>query len=222
VVESQDLEAALEKSFLGILKQVDTRDTATIRRVAIHEVGHAFLAAHYSRFFALSKVSIQASYSGSGGFTLFQEHPHLREGGLYTRELLKARLVVALGGRAAEFVFFGGHEDQVSTGATQDLKQANELARQMVTKYGMGVGPTAAAFYGEDAGTPTAALMSEAAKRRVDAAVSQLVSEAYKRAKTLLELSRETVAELAEQLQEHRVLSGGDFSAAAAAADTST
>jgi len=127
---------ALDKLVIGIVKEVDTRGGDILRRVAIHEVGHAFLAHYFHEYFEVKKVSIQSTYNGAGGFTVFNEHKNITEGGLYTKDLLSKRLIVALGGKAAETVFYG--EQHVSLGAIQDLKTANGLARRMVGNFGMG------------------------------------------------------------------------------------
>jgi len=133
-ISQTDIETALEKLVVGIVKKIDTRDVETRKRVAIHELGHAFLAYYFREYFQLTKVTIQSTYSGAGGYTLFKEKPDID--GLYTKDLLKKRLMVALGGKAAEFIFYG--EDFISLGAIQDLKEANGLAKRMISNYGMG------------------------------------------------------------------------------------
>jgi cell division protease FtsH len=129
-----DIENALEKLVVGIVKKIDTRDIETRKRVAIHELGHAFLAYYFREYFELTKVTIQSTYNGAGGYTLFKEKSNIE--GLYTKDLLKKRLMVALGGKAAEFIFYG--EEFISLGAIQDLKEANGLAKRMISNYGMG------------------------------------------------------------------------------------
>jgi cell division protease FtsH len=135
-VTKDNIDGALEKIVVGITKRVDGRSLSTRVRVAIHELGHALLAASFSDIFDLKKVSMKQTYSGVGGYTLFSEKAD--EGGLYTKEMMMSRIVVALGGKAAEALMYG--EEGVSVGASQDLKEANELARAMVEKYGMGEG----------------------------------------------------------------------------------
>jgi cell division protease FtsH len=133
-IKQIDIENALEKLVVGIIKKVDTRDIETRKRVAIHELGHAFLAYYFREYFQLTKVTIQSTYSGAGGYTLFKEKPNID--GLYTKDLLKKQLMVALGGKAAEFIFYG--DEFISLGAIQDLKEANGLAKRMISNYGMG------------------------------------------------------------------------------------
>lgn len=102
-----DLEKALEKALVGVVKEQDERGTAVLERVAIHEIGHAFLAALFPNYFELKKTTLDSTYGGAGGYTLFGTKPEWTEGGLYTRDLLQKRLVVLLGGKAAETVFYG-------------------------------------------------------------------------------------------------------------------
>jgi len=136
IVTKENMEDAIEKIVVGITKKTDMRSLAARTRVAIHELGHAILASHFRDEFDLKKVSLKSTYDGVGGFTLFQEKSDIKEAGLYTKDLMIKRIIVALGGKAAEILAYG--EFGVSLGASQDLLQANDLARQMVEKFGMG------------------------------------------------------------------------------------
>lgn len=135
-ITKQDIESALEKIIVGITKKVDTRSDSSKKRIAIHEIGHATLAAYFYEDFELKKVSMKSTYNGVGGYTLFNELPDVQESGLYTKDSLMKRIVVALGGKAAETLEYG--EEYVSVGSSEDLKQANSLAREMIETYGMG------------------------------------------------------------------------------------
>ena len=79
---------------------------------------------------------MQSTYNGAGGYTLFSEYDNITDSGLYTKDLLKKRLLIGMGGKAAESIFYG--DDYVSVGAIQDLKQTNSLAQRMIGNYGMG------------------------------------------------------------------------------------
>jgi cell division protease FtsH len=107
IINSDFLEEAFEKLIIGIKKTVDTRDFETKKRVAIHEMGHAFIAGFFEDYFDLQKISIQPSYSGVGGFTVFSENNESDDDRLYTKDMFMKRLMVALGGKAAEYVFYG-------------------------------------------------------------------------------------------------------------------
>jgi cell division protease FtsH len=133
VIRQRFLDDALEKLLIGIKKRTDTRDDTTKRRIAIHEIGHAFVVQQFPDYFDLQKISIQPTYSGAGGYTIFTEKESIAEYGLYTRDFLLKRLMVAMGGKAAEAVYYGNNF--ISVGASMDLKQATQLARDMVEKY---------------------------------------------------------------------------------------
>jgi cell division protease FtsH len=182
--------------------------------VAIHEIGHAYLAVYFREYFQLKKVTIQSTYNGAGGYTLFNEYPDVVESGLYTKDLLKKKLVVALGGKAAEQVFYG--REQVSLGAVQDLKQANSIARRMVGNYGMG--NELEVFYNEnmDGGqTPflgrslaSSSGYADYTMEKMDKEALTLVDDAYLEALNLLLSKRDKVSTLIDKLQESTSLSG--------------
>jgi cell division protease FtsH len=136
VITKNYIEAALEKVVVGITKRTDTRSELSRRRVAIHEMGHALLAAEFQNDFDLKKVSMKTTYNGVGGYTMFNEYPDVQDSGLYTKDLLLKRIIVSLGGKAAETLEYG--ENFVSVGASEDLKQANQMAREMIDRFGMG------------------------------------------------------------------------------------
>lgn len=214
MITQVNLEDALEKLVVGIVKKIDTRSEDAKKRVAIHEIGHAFLAAYFREYFQLKKVTIQSTYNGAGGYTLFSEYPEIVESGLYTKDLLKKKLVVALGGKAAEQVFYG--REQVSLGAVQDLKQANSIARRMVGNYGMG--NDLEVFYNEnmDSGqTPflgrslaSSSGYADFTMEKMDKEAIELVNDAYLEALNLLTSNRDKVSTLIDQLQEKTSLSG--------------
>lgn len=193
---------SIEKTEIGIKKNTDNRDSETKRRIAIHEIGHGFIANQFSEYFDLQKITIQATYSGAAGYTLFTEKYDIAENGLYTKDLLMKRLMVALGGKAAEAVFYG--DDFVSVGATMDLRQANGLAREMIERYGMG--NKLQVFYREEGYGKTYSEMTES---QIDKEVSNLVNEAYYRAKDLLETNYNVIEFLSDTLIRLVILNGG-------------
>lgn len=136
MISRNSVNEALEKLMVGIQKEVDTRSVETKRLVAIHEAGHAVIALLFPEYFNFVKVTIQNTYSGAGGYTIFTDKTETVENGLYNKDYLKKRLRVLLGGRAAESLFYG--DDFVTVGAREDLRQAALLSRSMITQYGMG------------------------------------------------------------------------------------
>ena len=214
VIEQMDLERSLEKIVVGIAKRVDNRSETTRTRVAIHEAGHALLSLLYPDYFELKKVTIQATYNGAGGYTLFNEKPEIAESGLYTKECLKKRLVVAMGGKAAESVFYG--DDFVSLGAVQDLKTANQLAQSMIGNYGMG--DELQVFYNENTESGRNPFLgrslgmgdkySEKTKEKMDSESLTLVQEAYREAYSSLEYYKKQVAQIAKMLIDNETVKG--------------
>jgi cell division protease FtsH len=204
VITESFLEEAIEKSLIGVKKKVDNRDISTKRRVAIHEIGHAFICNYFDNYFDLQKVSIQPAYSGVGGFTLFTENYNISESRLYTKDFLIKRLMVALGGKASESVYYG--DDFVSLGASMDLTQANELATEMVEKYGMG---NKLMVFSRD--TDYSKSYSENTKALIDKEVAKLVNEAYKSAYELISKNRDMFDKYVDALLENIVLSVEQF-----------
>jgi cell division protease FtsH len=202
MITSEHIEDALQKLTVGIIKDNDTRSDDAILRVSLHEIGHAFLAASFEKYFELKKVSIQSTYNGAGGFTSFSPRTDIVDGGLYTKDLLMKRLIVCLGGKAAESVFYG--DDFVSLGAQQDLKQANSIAKKMIGKYGMGT--KLKTFFNENDGGG----YSDYIKDLFDKEVQTLLDEAYDYAYNDIYQNQHTVNILANILT-HSITMDGDF-----------
>ena len=127
---------SFEKQIVGIIRKNVPISEITKTRVAIHESGHALLSLIFKEYFEFKKASIQPTYNGAGGYTIFTEKPEIKSDGLYTKDILKKRLIITMGGKAAENLFYGN--DHVSLGAYEDLRQANKLAQRMVGNFGMG------------------------------------------------------------------------------------
>jgi cell division protease FtsH len=203
---------AFEKSIVGLIKTNALIAPSTKLRVAIHESGHSLLALKYSEYFDFQKASIQPTYNGAGGYTIFTEKPEVKEGGLYTKDLLKKRLVISMGGKAAEAVYYGN--DFVSLGAFQDLKQANSLAKRMIGNFGMG--NKLEVFFNEDIGDDSSPFLgrslsfgdkySEHTRFTMDKESLELVNEAYLTAKNILEENKNTLIEFSELLQNNTVI----------------
>lgn len=205
IITEQFINEAFEKVTIGIMKKIDEREIKIKERVAIHETGHALIAWLYPEYFDLQKVSIQESYSGVGGYTLFTEKNEITEGGLYTKDMLIKRLMVQLGGKAAESVFYG--DNFVSLGATMDLKQANNLARNMIEKFGMG--QKLNVFYKDE--DMMSNLYSENKKSEIENEISLLVNEAYLEAKKIIEKNKEKIKNVIETLIEKVIINNDEF-----------
>lgn len=186
-ISANDIFQALEKLFVGVIKKVETRDDNTLERVAIHEIGHTLAVLAAPDVFDFEKVTIQSTYNGAGGYTIFREKEALMEGGMYTKNILNQRLMVALGGKAAETIYYG--RDNVSLGAFQDLKQANDLAKKMIQDYGFGKELEVYSKLPSENGFSSST--SEYTASKVDQEIQQLVDAAYKNVTTLLVKNRE-------------------------------
>jgi ATP-dependent Zn protease len=198
---------ALEKAIIGIKKAIDDRSEETKRRVAIHELGHAFMVDEFPSYFDLKKISIQASYSGVGGFTMFNEKEDIAEGGLYTKDFLMKRLMISLGGKAAESIFYG--DNFVSLGATMDLNTANQLAVDMIERYGMG--ERLKLFYRRQSSSFINDV-SEKTQALIDRESRELVEAAYKMTMEVLLRRKNQIDEMIKVLTDKITMDEDDFS----------
>jgi cell division protease FtsH len=203
---------AFEKLIVGLIRKNATSNSETKLRVSLHEAGHTLLALHFKKYFDFQKVSIQPTYNGAGGYTIFSEKPEIKESGLYTKDLFKKRLIITMGGKAAESIYYG--DDYVSLGAVQDLSQANSLAKKMIGNFGMG--DKLEVFYNEDINDESNPFLgrgisigdkySQYTKTMMDKESLELVKEAYSEAKKFLTLNRIKLIQFSELLQENNVL----------------
>ena len=208
---------SFEKLIVGLIKTNATVAPATKLRVAIHESGHALLALHFSEYFDFQKASIQPTYNGAGGYTIFSEKSEIKEGGLYTKDMLKKRLVISMGGKAAESIYYGN--EYVSIGAIQDLKQANSLAKRMIGNFGMG--DRLEVFFNEDVSDDSNPFLgrslalgdkySEHTRLIMDRETLDLVKEAYSKAKDILEKNKDKLIEFSELLQNNTIIYSRDI-----------
>jgi len=206
IITQDNLEAALSKLLVGIEKTNDDRDYETKKRVSIHECGHTLQISLNSNYFNLQKVTIKPTYSGAGGYTLFSDKPEIIEGGLYTKDLLKKRLTIALGGKAAEEIYYGNNF--ISIGATKDLELANQLALTMIEKYGMG--NKLSNFYKQNE-NQFISKYSELTKNEIDNEVASLVNEAFMEAKNNILNNKEKFDIAVNELLKKTTLSEYEF-----------
>jgi cell division protease FtsH len=205
-VEMLDLEEAIERVMAGSERRTRVMNVQEKRTVAYHEAGHALVASLTPGVDPVHKVTIVPRGQALGYTMQLPEQDRY----LLTESELKARLAVLLGGRAAEAVTFG----QVSTGATDDLARATDLARRMVTEYGMSpaagpvrlaAGPDSSSLYGQ-AGLDTRVSPQTAAQ--VDIETRRIVEEALVFAWELLDRHPDGLRRLAELLIEQETISG--------------
>lgn len=214
IIQQQNIEDALEKLIVGIVRKKETRKDDVLQRVAIHEMGHGFLASYFHEYFQLKKITIQSTYNGAGGYTLFNEYPEISEGGMYTKDILKKRLIISLGGKAAEYVFY--EDKHMSVGAIQDLKEANSLAQRMIGNYGMG--NELNVFYNDNIDSERNPFLgrslgmgdkySDKTKEMFDYESLELINEAYSHAIDLISKNKNIFMDLVNILRENVTISG--------------
>jgi len=204
-ISMDEVNDAIERVMAGPEKKDRVMSEKRKRLVAYHEAGHALVGALMPDYDPVQKISI-IPRGNAGGLTFFTPSEERMESGLYSRAYLQNQMAVALGGRVAEEIVYG--EDEVTTGASNDLQQVARVARQMVTRFGMSdkLGPVALGrsqggmFLGRDIAAERD--FSEETAAAIDDEVSDLVAEAYRRATTVLTANRPVLDELAELLVE--------------------
>ncbi|NDJ63201.1 MAG: ATP-dependent zinc metalloprotease FtsH [Chloroflexi bacterium] len=202
-ITASDFSEAFERIVLGT--QAPPLSNEHERRVtAYHEAGHALTAALTPGTDPVYKVTI-VPRGQAGGVTAFQPEDDRR---LYSREYLLGRMVVGLGGRAAEEVAIG----EITSGASSDLQMVTSTARRMVSQLGMSdaLGPL---NYGDDERQPFLGYSlsqgrnySEETAAKIDAEVRRMVEEAHQQAVALLRDNREKLDALAQDLLENEVV----------------
>jgi cell division protease FtsH len=129
-----EIDDAIDRVTIG-LTLTPLLDSKKKRLIAYHEIGHALLMTVLKNSDPLNKVTIIPRSGGIGGFAQQAFNEDMIDSGLYTRAWMTDRITIALGGRAAEIEVFGDAE--VTAGASSDIKAVADLAREMVTRYGM-------------------------------------------------------------------------------------
>ncbi|MGB1196744.1 MAG: ATP-dependent zinc metalloprotease FtsH3 [Synechococcus sp.] len=208
-VSNDEISDAIERVMAGPEKKDRVMSERRKRLVAYHEAGHALVGALMPDYDPVQKISI-IPRGNAGGLTFFTPSEERMESGLYSRTYLQNQMAVALGGRVAEEIVYG--EDEVTTGASNDLQQVAQVARQMVTRFGMSdkLGPVALGrsqggmFLGRDIAAERD--FSEDTAATIDEEVSELVDVAYKRATKVLVGNRSVLDELAEMLVEQETV----------------
>jgi cell division protease FtsH len=210
-IAMEDFNVAIERIVAGLEKKNRLLNPRERVIVAHHEMGHAIVASSLPDCDPVHKVSIIPRGIGALGYTI--QRP-TDDRYLMTREELERKMLVLLGGRAAEHLVFG----HLSTGAADDLSKATDIARAMVTRYGMGeaLGPVTyesepAGFLGQMAGPRR--LYAEETAREIDLAVRELVSSAFERARAILVANRPLLDESARELLVRETLADGALGA---------
>ncbi|MGA9061145.1 MAG: ATP-dependent zinc metalloprotease FtsH [Terracidiphilus sp.] len=205
-VTLNDFEAAIERVIAGSEKKSRVMSEQERTTVAYHESGHALVAALVPHGEPVSKISIVPHTRGALGYTI---QAPTEDRYLLTIDELEDRIAVMLGGRATEIVQFG----TISTGASDDIMRATELARRMVTEFGMSDKLGSVRYAGQQLqylgqSVEDNSQLSPETRQAIDEEVQRFVTEQYKRDQELLQTHRPALNTLAQELLKHETVSG--------------
>ncbi len=209
----EDFTAAIERIVAGLEKKNRLLNPRERKVVAYHEMGHALVALMCKQCDPVHKVSIIPRGIGALGYTM--QRP-TEDRFLMTREELQEKMAVLLGGRAAEQLVF----DQWSTGAADDLAKVTDIARSMVTRYGMVPELGHMSYEGEPStflGGPNSPFRtrdySDDTAREIDTAVRAMVQSSFDKALAILSEERDNLEKGAKQLLDKETLSEAELQA---------
>ncbi|MDD6858766.1 ATP-dependent zinc metalloprotease FtsH [Lachnospiraceae bacterium HCP1S3_C3] len=206
-ISQKDLLESVEVVIAGKEKKDRILSPKEKKTVAYHEVGHALITALEKQAEPVQKITIVPRTMGSLGYVM--QVPE-EEKYLMTKEEMLARIVTLLGGRASEEIVF----DSVTTGASNDMEKATDMARSMITQYGMSEKfglmslETVENRYLDGRATLNC---SDATAAEVDNEVKKLLKECYEKAKKLINENRKALDKIAEFLYEKETITGKEF-----------
>lgn len=215
IINSKNLVDAYEKITIGLPMLSKETDSYADNLVSYHEAGHTLAALLFRDFFDVRKVTITANTNGAGGYTLFT--PKEKYNSYPTKKYLLANLIVTMGGRAAEIILFNKIQSnyektnyteskvfesikdlEITSGASGDLKQADNLARKYIELFGYDDGD----FFPKTVQNPNNPYLSlsENTKSEIDENVSELINFALTKAVKIIENNLDTFNKLATDL----------------------
>jgi len=207
-VSFADFEAAIERVLGGLEQRSRVMNAKERQTVAHHECGHALVASLVPHGDPVSKISIIPRSRGALGYTM--QMPK-EDRYLLSVEELEDQVAIMMGGRAAERVMLG----TISTGAVDDIQRATQLARRMVTEFGMSEKLGSVRYAGDrlrylGGAVDQSGDCSSETRQAIDGEVSRIVGEQAARAETLLTAHRDALTHLATRLLEAESLDGND------------
>lgn len=207
VVTQKDLLGAFDTVVAGKEKKERVLSKKEKQVVAYHEIGHALIRAIKNNSDPVQKITIIPHTNGSLGYVLNfpEEEKHLE-----TKDELMTDLISLVGGRAAEEVVFGS----VTNGAYDDIKKATNLAKTMITRYGMSdrFGLVALSTVEDEYLSGRASMnCAQATEAEVDDEVKKLIASCYEEAKQIIRENREVMDQLARYLYDHETITGKEF-----------
>ena len=226
LITRDNLMDAFEKVTIGLPKLNKQTDLYINQLVAVHEAGHTLVALLFNDIFTVRKVTINANTNGAGGYTLFTMKDRYLS--FPTKKSMLAQLMVTLAGRAAETVYFNkiGRSDsttlnydedtlfgefnnlEVTTGASNDLKQASNIARNYVNLFGadddycLSDNSPDQPFVGRELGMNNNKL-SEITKSRVDKEVERIINYAYQQTLKIIDKNIKPLSQIANKLVQY-------------------
>jgi cell division protease FtsH len=220
---------AYEKMTIGLPKKYESRNDKILNMVAYHETGHTITALLFNDMFNLQKVTINSNKNGAGGYTLFTPKDTYSE--YPTKKFLLANMIIAMGGRAAEVVLYNTtsvttnryipdaifpdiSQLDITTGASNDLKQANSIARQYISLFGLGrnIGlydstSNEQPFLGRNLATNSDKL-SDYSKELIDKEIADMIHFAYETAIKIIHKNNESFHKIAQLLLQDKTING--------------
>ncbi len=206
-VQQEDIDESVEVVLAGERRKSTVLSDHEKQVVAYHEVGHAIVAATQKESAPVSKITIVPRTSGALGYTMQIDED---ERFLTTKREAQNRIAVLCGGRAAEELIFG----EMTTGAANDIEKATELARNMVTRFGMSeeFGMVALGELRDRyLGGGTTLSCSEGTAQKVDEEVMRIVEHGHKEALATLQEHKFKLHEIARYLQKKETITGEEF-----------
>jgi len=214
-----EIDSAVDRIMVGLEKKGGTSEQSAQRKelVAFHEAGHAIVGALMPDYDMVQKITIIPRSNGAGGLTFFSPADSRLESGLYSKQYMESQLAVALGGRLAEELVFG--EDEVTTGASNDIQQVASIARRMVAQWGMSdlVGNVVVEeqqqggpFMGREMGGGGPSWGGKV-NMEIDIEVERLVNNSYLTAKKILSDNMDLLKELSNDLCERETVTAEEF-----------
>jgi len=217
-IDQQNLLDAFEKMSIGLPCSTETRSQEILEMVSYHEIGHALIAALFTKYFSLQKITIQSNKNGAGGYTLFI--PNEPYDSYPTKKFILARIMVAFGGRIAEEILYKDRkknlEDNlyddvydISTGASNDLKQANQLAKNYINLFGKTL-----VYSDSDPSTPflgrtianSQHSMSDYLKEEKDKEMVEILDYCYEQTEIMLESYKDQLHKYSKLLLEYKTI----------------
>ena len=213
-VTMEEIDDAIDRLTIG-LSLTPLLDSKKKRLIAYHEIGHALVSTLLPHSDPLAKVTIIPRSGGVGGFASYLPKEDRVDDGLISYAELIDRITMALGGRAAEELVFG--LDEITQGAANDIQQVTNIARQMITRFGMSElgsfameSPNSEVFLGRS-DLMQRSEYSEEMAAKIDRRVREIAVTAYNQAKTILKTHRSLLDRLVDRLIEKETIDGDEF-----------